>query len=252
MVGIYLSGTGNTKHCISKLLKAIDPSVALIPIEDPQAVSLIKDNDVIYLAYPTQFSNMPYMVRDFINRNQDIWNGKNVFCLTTMGAFSGDGTGCCARLLSKYGAKVIGGLQVRMPDAVCDNKMLKKPLEENKRIVIEADKRLMAAAEEINNGNYPQEGLSFVAHIAGLFGQRLWFYNKTTDYSKKLKVSSDCIGCGLCAKNCPMGNLTIKEGKAVSNNKCAMCYRCISSCPVKAITLLGKEVYEQCRFEKYC
>jgi ferredoxin len=53
-------------------------------------------------------------------------------------------------------------------------------------------------------------------------------------------------------KNCPMSNLIIKNGKVVSLNKCTMWYRCISQCPKKAITLLGKKVYEQCRFEKYC
>ena len=51
--------------------------------------------------------------------------------------------------------------------------------------------------------------------------------------------------------NCPMGNLSIQNGKAVNFGKCAMCYRCISTCPKKAITLLGKEVVEQCRYEKY-
>ena len=47
-------------------------------------------------------------------------------------------------------------------------------------IVREADVRLTKAALSIASGNYPQEGLSFWAHMAGLFGQRLWFYNKTT------------------------------------------------------------------------
>ncbi len=252
MIGVYLSGTGNTRHCITKLLSLLDPDASLIPIESRDAAEQIRNEDTIFLAYPTQFSNIPFMIRDFINTNCSIWEGKKVFCLTTMGAFSGDGTGCAARLLKKYNADVIGGLQVHMPDAVCDNKMLKKPLEENKRIVREADKKLEAVAKDIlENGKYPREGLGEIAHVAGLFGQRLWFYNKTTDYSRKLKISDDCIGCGMCVKNCPMGNLSIKDGKAVSANKCAMCYRCISSCPKQAVTLLGKKVYEQCRYEKY-
>ena len=252
MVGIYLSGTGNTKHCLGKLLSEIDPAAGLVAIESEEAEAVLIANDEIYLAYPTQFSNMPYMVRDFINRNKDLWKGKKVFCLTTMGIFSGDGTGCCARVLRKYGAQVTGGLQVRMPDAVCDNKMLKKTLEDNKKIVREADAKLSKAAEGIvSSGKYPQEGLGFFAHLAGLFGQRLWFYNKTTGYSSKLKISDACAGCGLCVKNCPMGNLSIKDGKAVSAGKCAMCYRCISSCPKQAVTLLGNKVYEQCRYEKY-
>ena len=82
-------------------------------------------------------------------------------------------------------------------------------------------------------------------------GQRLWFYGKTKGYTDKLKIHTGCIGCGLCASLCPMKNISIKNGKAVSRNKCTMCYRCISQCPQKAITLLGEEVVEQCRIEKY-
>ena len=251
MVGIYLSGTGNTRHCLTKLLGLIDPNAEAVPIENEEAREKIRANDVIYLAFPTQFSNVPFMVKDFIRKTAGIWQGKKVFCMTTMGAFSGDGAGCAARVLRECGAEILGGLHVRMPDAVCDNKMLKKPLEENKRIVREADAKIEETASKIREGKYPQDGLSFVSHVAGLMGQRLWFYNKTTDYSSKLKISDACIGCGLCAKACPMGNLRIEAGKAVSNGKCAMCYRCISSCPKQAITLLGNKVYEQWRYEKY-
>ena len=54
-----------------------------------------------------------------------------------------------------------------------------------------------------------------------------------------------CIGCGSCEKLCPMGNITVKNGIAVSSDKCTMCYRCINKCPTRAITLLGKKVIEQ-------
>lgn len=252
MVGIYLSGTGNTKHCVQKFLSALDSDAKCVPIEDKESIDTIRNNGDIVLAYPTQFSNVPFMVKDFVIRNKDLWEGKKIFLITTMGAFSGDGTGCLARVLKRYGAIILGGMQIRMPDAVCDSKLLKKSLEENRRIVHEADAKIDKATSDIKqDGKYPKEGLSFFAHMAGLFGQRLWFYKKTADYSKKLKISDSCIGCGLCASNCPMGNLSIQNGKAVNFGKCAMCYRCISICPKKAITLLGKEVVEQCRYEKY-
>ncbi len=38
MVGIYLSGTGNTKHCIEKLLHLLDETALAIPIEKEEAV----------------------------------------------------------------------------------------------------------------------------------------------------------------------------------------------------------------------
>ena len=138
-----------------------------------------------------------------------------------------------------------------MPDSVCDSKLLKKGIEENKQIVKNANQRIEQVAEQILQGKYPQEGLSRIAHIKGLFGQRLWFYHKTVGYSDKLKISDACIGCGKCEKLCPMHNITIQSGRAMPGNWCTMCYRCISLCPQKAITLLGKEVTEQCGYEKY-
>ena len=251
MKAIYLSGTGNTKHLVNLLLCELGHEGRLIPIESENSGDVFTDEEII-IAYPTQFSNIPYMVRDFIHKHAASWNGKKVFLLTTMGMFSGDGTGCAARILKKYGAVITGGLQVIMPDSVADCKALKKTKEQNAQIINEADKRIIEAATEIKAGNYPKEGLSFWSHLAGLFGQRLWFYNKTTGYTDKLKIKSDkCAGCGICASGCPMHNIKIENGKAIASSQCTMCYRCISNCPKQAITLLGKEVYEQISYDKY-
>ena len=251
MVGIYLSGTGNTKYCIERLLSLIDTSARIIPLENDDVIHEIRENNTIILAYPIQFSNAPYMIRDFICRNRKLWSGKKVLCMATMGAFSGDGAGCTARLLKKYGAVILGGLHIKMPDSVCDSTLLKKSIEKNKQIIAQANKKIELAAQQIKQGKYPKEGISFISHMIGLLGQRLWFYGKTKGYTDKLKIHTGCIGCGLCASLCPMKNISIKNGKAVSGNKCTLCYRCISRCHQKAITLLGEEIVEQCRIEKY-
>lgn len=251
MVGIYLSGTGNTKHCIEKLLCLLDETAQAIPIESLNAMEILPQHDFIVLAYPVQFSNAPIMVRDFIKRYSSLWKGKKVLCVATMGLFSGDGAGCSARLLKKYGAKVVGGLHIQMPDSVCDVKLLKKSVEQNREIIKAADRKIEETAEKIKKGKYPHDGIYFYDRIAGLLCQRLWYYGKTKNYANDLKIGSECIGCGLCEKLCPMRNLHVENGKAVAGNHCTMCYRCISSCPRKAITLLGNEVVEQCRFEKY-
>lgn len=251
MIGIYLSGTGNTKHCVEKLLNLLDPDAVSLPLENPGSAKMIEAEDTIILGYPTQFSNAPFMVRDFIEKNAVLWQGRKVFCVNTMGLFSGDGTGCTARPLKKHGAEILGGIQIKMPDSVCDSKMLKKDIEKKRQIVRDADRRLEQVAKAMKHGRYPREGLSFIAHIKGLFGQRLWFYGKTAGYTDKLKIGDACIGCGLCSRECPMGNIEIKDNKAVSGNRCTMCYRCISLCPQKAITLLGDQVLEQCRYEKF-
>ena len=252
MNAVYLSGTGNTKHITELLFKEIGAKGDLVPIESPDVINALKDDELI-IAYPTQFSNIPYLVRDFINIHKAEWKGKKIFLITTMGLFAGDGTGCAARLLQKYGAEITGGLQIVMPDSIGDCKALKKSKEQNKAVIEKADKRVTEAAKRIREGNYPKEGLSFAAHLAGLFGQRLWFYNKTTGYTDKVKIDpAKCIGCGICAKNCPTQNIKIEDGKAVASSKCTMCYRCINHCPKQAMTLLGKTLYEQPTYDKNC
>ena len=253
MKAIYLSGTGNTKHITELLLSELGGGEAY-PIESGEAEKVLKTarDEEILLAYPTQYSNIPYMIREFIDKNAEAWKGRKIFLLTTMGLFSGDGTGCAARRLRKYGAEISGGLQVKMPDSVCDFKPLKRPLNENLEIIKAADLKVKEAAKSIKEGNYPKEGLSAASHVAGLFGQRLWFYGKTCGYSNKLKIDADkCVGCGLCAQRCPMKNISIVNGKAKAGGSCTMCYRCINDCPRDAITLIGKAVLEQVGYERY-
>ncbi len=251
MVGIYLSGTGNTRHCIEKLIHLLDGHAQAIPIEQKEAANALSQHEWILLAYPVQYSNAPVMVRDFIRQHAALWNGKKVLCLATMALFSGDGAGCTARLLKKYGATVVGGLHIRMPDSVCDVRLLKKSIEENRAIIKAADEKLELWAANIRRGKYPKDGLYFYDRITGLFGQRLWFYGKTRTYSDRLTISQSCTGCGLCVRQCPMENLVMEQNRVVAKDRCTMCYRCISSCPQRAITLIGDTVIEQCRYERY-
>ena len=120
MIGVYFSGTGNTKHCTEKLVHLLDETAQVLPIEVKETAEEIARQDFIILAYPVQYSNVPVIVRDFIKNHAALWKNKKVLCVATMGLFSGDGAGCSARLLKKYGAEVVGGLHILMSDSICD------------------------------------------------------------------------------------------------------------------------------------
>ena len=45
MVGVFLSGTGNTKHCIQKFLTALDSDARCIPIEEKKSIDAIRKNE---------------------------------------------------------------------------------------------------------------------------------------------------------------------------------------------------------------
>lgn len=250
MIGIYFSGTGNTKYCINRFLEKLGENEHSFPIEDKLAVKAVAEYNEIVFAYPVYYSNIPKIVRDFIEDNRTLWQGKRVFIIVTMGLFSGDGAGVSARLFKKFGAEISGGLHLKMPDCIGDVRLLKKPHIENIKTIEQATRKIDNVAQRFRNGNPPREGLSVFHRIAGMFGQRLYFGRKVNDYAALPNINDEkCIGCGICERLCPMENIKVRNGKALSGNRCTMCYRCFSECPKQAITIIGKKVIVQYKFD---
>lgn len=98
MIGIYFSGSGNTKYCLEKFLAVYDPNAEMVSLEDAYAVEKLSHHQDVIFAYPIYYSNLPKIVRDFICNHREVWRGKRVFIIATMGLFSGDGAGVSARL----------------------------------------------------------------------------------------------------------------------------------------------------------
>lgn len=50
----------------------------------------------------------------------------------------------------------------------------------------------------------------------------------------KPKAGKECTGCGLCAKLCPVGAISVQEPEKTDTKLCISCMRCIHICPDKA------------------
>ena len=47
-------------------------------------------------------------------------------------------------------------------------------------------------------------------------------------------VNHKCNACGICAKNCPSGAISLENPKQVDKNKCISCMKCVAVCPTKS------------------
>ena len=58
---------------------------------------------------------------------------------------------------------------------------------------------------------------------------------KQEDKTMAYKISDDCVSCGACAEQCPVGAISEGDGKYVINpDLCVECGACEGVCPVGA------------------
>lgn len=70
--------------------------------------------------------------------------------------------------------------------------------------------------------------------LADWFAQPI--YNNNKRRTAHFRAEESCVGCGLCAKKCPVQAIEMRERKPVwVKEKCALCLGCLHRCPKFAI-----------------
>ncbi|MGL5067983.1 MAG: hypothetical protein ACRC6T_09260 [Sarcina sp.] len=73
MIGIYFSGTGNSKYALDMFGRELSKDFISISIENKEVTKMISRNKDLIIAYPIYFSSLPKILDDFIQENIELF-----------------------------------------------------------------------------------------------------------------------------------------------------------------------------------
>lgn len=230
----YFSATGNSRYLSERIAVAIDDKT--ISIEDctkKGEYSFDVEGKTVGIVTPTYAWGLPLLVEDFLKNLK--FNGKPdyTWVISTYGTTPG-GTGHMASVILKRKAVALSALfSVKMPDTWTpifnlSNKDKVKKINENAEKEID---EIICRIRRRTTGDYMKNKmpplLSNIVHSIEYNRMR-----KTVHF----KVEDTCIGCGLCARNCPISAIEMRNKRPVwTEKRCVMCLRCLHNCPKAAI-----------------
>jgi ferredoxin len=246
---IYLSLAGNTKLAAENIRQGIQDAghdCELVEMRDlPE--SLTGENlagfDVLGFMSPVYAWRDPIVWQHFLARLPRLDN-QFVFIGATAGSDFGNYFHCVGTKLAKKGAKIIGCVSVLAnPSFVPWNLPNKSTFEWDPKETakaVEFGTSLPSLWEAAKNGQVSRPSCLKV-HPSWALLAAIGAHNFTlhTVLGKKRVDEGLCIMCGICAKNCAWGAISMSETSGLpqfNESACGGCCTCINICPEGAIS----------------
>jgi flavodoxin/NAD-dependent dihydropyrimidine dehydrogenase PreA subunit len=225
----YFSGTGGTAKAarfLEENLKKSGCEVNLVPLET--AGDGIGSIDMLVLLFPVHAFDAPIPVYHWL---KTLPQGNKISAAVISVAAGGDH---CINAASRLGSiKIL----TRKGYDVFYERMLVMPM----NIILSCEPSFNRRILEL----LPQKTESIAADLLSRKNKRilpplksriLTLIGKTEKpwakcFGKELTARKSCSCCGLCQRNCPMGNIQLKNGRPRFGWRCIACFRCVYACP---------------------
>lgn len=196
--------------------------------------------DVLGVGLPVYYFRPPFKVMDVLSALPAL-NGLPVFVFVLYGTLPGDTGTVVRKVLREKGGREVGYFVTKGADyffGYLKRGYLFSPENPTPQDLEGARSFGESVAERVAAGETVEAAEDapppWVYRLERFLSNR-WL--TTWIYSRMFMVRKDACGfCGLCAKRCPMGNITADEyGRPVWGSNCLLCLYCEMKCPNEAI-----------------
>ena len=242
---LYFSGTGNSKYVAQRITDALgDEIVNLNDRIKSSDTSPVETGERLIIVTPTYAWRIPRVVRDWLLKTE-LRGARQAWFVMTCGGEISNADQYNRELCAEKGLACMGTAQIVMPENYIA--MFSAPqADAARKIVAKAEPNIDRAIAAIRAGECfaPTRNNLYDRFMSGPVNPIFYKFCVKAD---AFTVSDTCIGCGQCAKRCPMNNVTLKDGKPSWGKNCTHCMACICYCPVSAIEY-GKKSVGQPRY----
>ena len=235
---LWYSGCGNSRFIAESLAGSLaDKNLVFIPDAARSGIRLdFEDNGILGLVFPVYAWSVPNLVTDFIRNMKFTGKPAYIFAACTCGDNTGHTCRVMKKQLARRGLALDAFFAFQMPNTYINlpgfrldpPELAKSKIEKTRHDIGNAVCAIENRAKGNFNrltGNWP----FFKTYIL----KPLFYLFVITD--RKFHVNGSCNGCGLCARNCPLGNISIHDGHPQWNHNCTNCNSCYHRCPRSAI-----------------
>lgn len=244
---LYFTGTGNSRFVAKRIAAAIgDNKVVDTAAFIREGKKGAFDEPGVYVfVSPIYVSAPPAVFMDFIRDSSFPSDCRAYFIMTCAGGMGG-APGFCRALAAEKGFTYMGTAEVEMPQNYIA--IFKTTSAEESRKKIEAALPLVDELSALIRGcrSLPDPGMKSWELVSTKM--ILAPYYKHFMSAKPFAATDKCIGCGKCARQCPLQNISIVNKKPVWGEKCTHCMACINLCPTDAIEY-GKKTEGKPRYK---